>query len=494
MDMTGGEGALTGGIIGGHQVGQLIGAGALAEVYETRHPALEQPMALKVFAPGISTHTAYIETMRDTAASAQRLRAAHILPIYDFARDGDHTYVSMPLMRESLRALLQRAPRLPLADAVALLRQITAGLTPAHAAGIIHRDLKPENVLLDAHGHVFISDFGVGRDLPPRGALGAAPDTLSSLIGSPAYMAPEQLRGLPTDQRSDVYALGIILYEMLTGAPPFSGATIYEVAAQALTTPIPPFAQRGASMSPLLERAILRALARDPAGRWPTAQRFIVGVDTALPTQPGSPAAPLSSEANDEALDQSTQPQDRRMTRPLPALGADAADSVADAEPLASDPSDPYEIADEVSLSDQSLGGTSTGVMRDLRLFRVDPLPPLPARRRPNALLFVGVVFLLLGVLAAGGALLAHAAQTSQGNPVATPTSTPASLPTQFIVDPMQTAQPISTAKPTALPTRPPAPRPTATPKPQPTATPAPQPTATPAPTVTPTTTTVPKS
>ena len=175
------------------------------------------------------------------------------------------------------------------------------------------------------------------------------------------------------------------------------------------------------------------------------------------------------------------------MTRPLAALGADAADSVPDAEPLASDPSDPYQIADEVSLSDQSLGGTSTGVMRDLRLFRVDPLPPLPARRRPNALLFVGVVFLLLGVLAAGGALLAHAAQTSQGNPLATPTSTPASLPTQFIVDPMQTAQPISTAKPTALPTRPPAPRPTATPKPQPqpTATPAPQPTATP-PTVTP--------
>jgi serine/threonine protein kinase len=478
MDMTGGEGALTGGIIGGHQVGQLIGASALAEVYETRHPALEQPMALKVFAPGISAHTTYIETMRDTAASAQRLRAAHILPIYDFARAGDHIYVSMPLMRESLRALLQRTPPLPPADAVALLRQITAGLAPAHAAGIIHRDLKPENVLLDAHGHVFISDFGVGRDLPPRGALGAAPDTLSSLIGSPAYMAPEQLRGLPTDQRSDVYALGIILYEMLTGAPPFSGATIYEVAAQALTTPIPPFAQRGASMSPLLERAILRALARDPAGRWPTAQRFIVGVDTALPTQPGSPAAPLSSDANDEAPDQPARPQDPRITRPLPALGADAL-------PVASDP---FEIADEVVLSDQSLGGTSTGVMRDLRLFRVDPLPPLPARRRPTGLLLVGVVFLLLGVLAAGGALLAHAAQTSQGNPVATPTSTPVSLPTQFIIDPMQTAQPISTAKPTALPTRPPAPRPTATPKPQPTATPAPQATVTPTPAPKPTT------
>ena len=357
MDMTGGEGALTGGIIGGHQVGQLIGAGALAEVYETRHPALEQPMALKVFAPGISAHTTYIETMRDTAASAQRLRAAHILPIYDFARDGDYTYISMPLMRESLRALLQRAPRLPLAEAVALLRQITAGLSPAHAAGITHRDLKPENVLLDAHGHVFISDFGVGRDLPPRGALGAAPDTLSSLIGSPAYMAPEQLRGLPTDQRSDVYALGIILYEMLTGAPPFSGATIYEVAAQALTTPIPPFAQRSASMSPLLERAILRALARDPAGRWPTAQRFIVGVDTALPTQPGFPATPLSPDAGDEAPDQPTRPQDPRTTRPLAALGADAADSVTEAEPVASDP---FEIADEVGLSDQSLGGTST--------------------------------------------------------------------------------------------------------------------------------------
>ena len=223
--MTGGEGALTGGIIGGHQVGRLIGVGALAEVYETRHPALAQPMALKVFAPGVSAHIAYVETMRNIAASAQRLRAAHILPIYDFARDDDHLYLSMPLMRESLRALLQRTGRLPFAEAIALLRQITAGLAPAHAAGVIHRDLKPENVLLDAHGHAFISDFGVGRDLPPTGGH-STPDTLSSLIGSPAYMAPEQLRGLPTDQRSDVYALGVILYEMLTGAPPFSGATI----------------------------------------------------------------------------------------------------------------------------------------------------------------------------------------------------------------------------------------------------------------------------
>lgn len=481
--MAGGEGALTGSIIGGHQVGRLIGVGGLAEVYETRHPALAQPMALKVFAPGIAAHIGYVETMRDIAASAQRLRAAHILPIYDFARDDDHLYLSMPLMRESLREFLQSTSRLPFSEAIALLRQITAGLAPAHAAGIIHRDLKPENVLLDAHGHAFVSDFGVGRDLPPGGAH-STPDTLSSLIGSPAYMAPEQLRGLPTDQRSDVYALGVILYEMLTGSPPFSGATMYEVAAQALTTPVPPLAQRGAGMSPLLERAIMRALARDPTARWPTAQRFIVGIDAALPAPPAQPVQPDTPDASDGAPSQPARPQ---MTVPLPAIGVDGE--------LLDVSTDAPVVADEVgdaALAELSLGGTSTGVMRDLRLFRVDPLPPLPARKRPTSLLLLGVVFLLLGALAAGGALLAHAAQTSQGNPVATPTSTSASsLPTQFIIDPMQTEQPISTAQPTAQPTRPPAAYPTATPKPkpQPTVTPTAQPTATPAPSVSPSTT-----
>jgi serine/threonine-protein kinase len=297
-------------------------------------------------------------------------------------------------------------------------------------------------------------------------------------------MAPEQLRGLPTDQRSDVYALGVILYEMLTGSPPFSGATIYEVATQALTTPVPPLAQRGAGMPPLLERAIMRALARDPTARWPTAQRFIVGIDAALPAPLAQPVQPDTSDAGDGAPSQPARPQ---MTVPLPAIGVDAE--------LSDTSSDAPAVADEVgdaTLADLSLGGTSTGVMRDLRLFRVDPLPPLPARKRPTSLLLLGVVFLLLGALAAGGALLAHAAQTSQGNPGATPTNTPASsLPTQFIIDPMQTEQPISTAQPTAQPTRPPAVYPTATPKPkpQPTATPAPQPTVTPAPSVSPSST-----
>jgi serine/threonine protein kinase len=499
--MTGGEGAHTGAhtgaIIGGHQVGTLIGAGPLAEVYETRHPALAQPLALKIFAPGIAAHTAYVETMREIAASAQRLRAAHILPVYDFARDDDHLYLSMPLMRGSLRNLLQRANRLPLAQAIALLRQIAAGLAPAHAAGIVHRDLKPENVLFDTHGHAFISDFGVGRDLPPGGTQHTPLDTLSSLIGLPAYMAPEQLRGLPTDQRSDVYALGVILYEILTGDPPFSGATIYEVAALALTMPIPPLAQRGAIMPPLLERAILRALSRDPTGRWPTAQRFIVGIEATLPAHLPQADAPGHANHSETGTDQeaSDAAPDQPVSPPLipPLLSAITTDDPARPAPDADAPAVVDEIRDEIeetALANLSLGGSSTGVLRDLRLFRVDPLPPLPARRRPIGLLLIGVVFLLLGALAAGGALLAHAAQTSQGNPVATPTQTTTSaLPTQFIIDPLQTAQPVPTAKPTAVPTHPPAPRPTATPKPkpQPTMTPAPQSTATPS--VTPSTT-----
>jgi serine/threonine-protein kinase len=232
--MAEGEGTLAGSRVGAYQLGKLIGAGQLAEVYQAEHPAIPQPVALKIFMLVAAANTAYMGAMHDIASRVQLLKADYILPIHGFGQEGKLLYLSMPLMYESLRSILQRTGYLPLYRAVALLRQIATGLAAAHAADIIHRDLKPENVLLNVAGQGFVSNFGVGRDLSPESVERRSLGTLSSLIGTPAYMAPEQLRGQPADQRADVYALGVIFYEMLTGAPPYSGNTIYDVAAKAL--------------------------------------------------------------------------------------------------------------------------------------------------------------------------------------------------------------------------------------------------------------------
>ncbi|HEY7973850.1 MAG TPA: protein kinase, partial [Ktedonobacterales bacterium] len=336
-----------------------------------------------------------------------------------------------------------------------LLRHIAYGLAAAHAAGIIHRDLKPENVLLDPEGRAFVSDFGIGRDLPPEGVERRSLTTLASLIGAPAYMAPEQLRGLPTDQRTDVYALGVIFYEMLTGTPPYSGNTIYEVAAQALTRPIPPPSQHGVGITPPLEQAMLRALARDPSERWPTVQRFIVGVNAALPIHPDALTGP---DAMPERVARGF------ATMPISPATAAAAPAI--------------DLFAREGASDDGAQSSGAVVVPDLRLFRVDPLPPLPTRKRPTGLFLAALALLALGVLGMGGALLVNAAQ-SPHNTVATPTSPPATLaPTQPHIGPLVTAIPTATL--------PPAPKPTATHQPTATATSVPTATTAPVPTDTP--------
>ncbi len=387
--MAGGDGALAGKIVGTYQVGELIGAGSLAEVYHAQHPGLSWPVALKVFSPSVAANTLYMATMRDIALRASLLNAGHILPIHSFEQGDNLLYLSMPLLHESLRAVLLRANILPLYRAVPLLRHIAYGLAAAHNAGIIHRDLKPENVLLDHEGRAFVSDFGIGRDLPPEGVERRSLTTLASLIGAPAYMAPEQLRGLPTDQRTDVYALGVIFYEMLTGTTPYSGATIYEVAAQALTRPIPPPSQRSVGITPPLEQAMLRALARDPTERWPTVQRFIVGVNAALPTQPGAPTGP---DAMPERVARGF------ATMPISPATADAAPTM--------------NLFAREGASDDGAQSSGAVVVPDLRLFRVDPLPPLPTRKGSSGLFLVALALLALGVLGMGGALLVNAAQS----------------------------------------------------------------------------------
>jgi serine/threonine protein kinase len=203
---------------------------------------------------------------------AQRLAAfrhKHIVPLYACGETDDLLYFVMPFIPVSLRDRIEAEGRLSPIQAARLALQIASALSAAHARGIVHRDIKPENILISADGDALLTDFGIARELAGL-QLEEVAWTLSSIglpVGTPEYMPPEQLRGEPADQRVDVYALGAVLYEMLTGQAPHEGATPWAVAAQALMREITPPSACALDIWPALERVVMSALARQAQDR-----------------------------------------------------------------------------------------------------------------------------------------------------------------------------------------------------------------------------------
>jgi serine/threonine protein kinase len=263
----------------------------MAEVYRARDLARQRAVAVKVLASHLADDISYAAQFRDEARRVARLNHPHVVPLYDVgeASIGERRalYFVMPLLRLSLRQRLRREGALPYSEAIRLTLEAAAGLQAAHVAGLIHCDVKPGNILLDADGHALLCDFGVARDttgvMPGTfvAAPGAAfPENGEWVAGTPAYMAPEQLCGSVVDQRADVYSLGVVLYQLLTGQRPFEGATPLEIATHALHDAIIPpsvIAQRG-DMPRGLDPLLLTALARDPRDRFSTMAGFAVAI------------------------------------------------------------------------------------------------------------------------------------------------------------------------------------------------------------------------
>ncbi len=227
-----------------------------------------------------------MQRFREEAKRVAALNHPHIVPIYAFGQDEErgHLYHVMPVLHGSLRDRLLQESHLPPDEAVRLVQQIASALGAAHALGLVHRDVKPENILLDAEGNALLTDFGIARPLTALRQAGVA-RTLSRTgmpVGTPEYMAPEQLRAVSlVDQRVDVYALGAVLYELLTGTPPHEADSPFEVAALALSAPILPPSQRTPQVWPTLDHVVLKALAREPANRYPDMQSFSAALEAA---------------------------------------------------------------------------------------------------------------------------------------------------------------------------------------------------------------------
>ena len=259
-----------------------LGAGGMATVYLAHDIKHDRDVAIKVLHPDLGAALGgerFLTEIRTTA----RLQHPHILPLLDSGEADGLLYYVMPYVAgETLRTRLAREKQLPIDDVALLAREVADALGYAHALGVIHRDIKPENILLQG-GHALVADFGIALAVQTAGGQRMTQTGLS--LGTPQYMSPEQAMGERTvDARSDVYALGAVTYEMLVGDPPFTGSTVQAIVAKVLNErPTAPSSVRD-TVPPAMEQAVLRALAKLPADRWPSASAFATALVSTAPT------------------------------------------------------------------------------------------------------------------------------------------------------------------------------------------------------------------
>jgi len=279
---------LTAALAGRYVIERELGSGGMATVYLAHDVKHHREVALKVLRPELAAALGPDRFLREVEIAA-RLNHPHILALYDSGETNGFLFYVMPYVAgESLRHRLEREKQLPIEEALAITRHIASALGHAHAQHIIHRDVKPENILL-YEGEAMVADFGIA--LAVSAAAGERLTQTGLAVGTPAYMSPEQaVSERALDARSDVYSLGCVLYEMLAGEPPYTGATAQVLIAKRLVDPVPAVRRLRAAVPVGVEQALTKALAKVPADRWASALAFAEALATPAGPRPPSVA------------------------------------------------------------------------------------------------------------------------------------------------------------------------------------------------------------
>ncbi|MDQ3554488.1 MAG: protein kinase [Chloroflexota bacterium] len=457
-----------------YEIVEKIGEGGTAEVFRGRDLRLERVVAIKLLRPQFSHDPQMRERFAVEARSAAGLTAAHVVPVYDFGTTDDGSlFIVMQLIEgRSLREFLRERGSLSEPEAAWIGGHVAAALAAAHARDLVHRDVKPGNVLIDLEGRAHLTDFGIVKALGGRSEI-----TQTGLaFGTAAYLSPEQATGGPVEPRSDLYALGTVLYEMIAGRPPFSGDDPASVGYRQAWERPAPLSDLAPDVDPELESLVMRCLEKDPRYRPASAREVgdeLERIGERLQARSGAGAW----SAGDTATVATVLGSAAAAPRPAGPVPPSVRDETVGL-PLA--PAAPLESA---------VGsGYRTGVVpgRRGRL-----AAPVAARRRgmlPFALIgaVVGLVVLALAGSALGAFDLFGGGDETPTDPglVAEASPTPTPSPTTAAVVPPVLPEPSITVPamptPSLLPTAPPTPEPTVTPSPIPTRQPAPQPTPTP--------------
>ncbi|MDP9295115.1 MAG: Stk1 family PASTA domain-containing Ser/Thr kinase [Actinomycetota bacterium] len=258
-------------VLGGrYRVETLLGQGGMAEVYRGTDTVLGRAVAIKMLAPQYAKDQSFVDRFRREAQAAARLNQPNVVGVYDTGSDDGIHYIVMEYVEgRTLADFLSRGGRLLPERAIELTEAVCLALTDAHRAGIVHRDIKPGNIMVTRSGEVKVMDFGIARAASAETVTATA-----TVLGTASYLSPEQAQGQPVDARSDIYSLGVVLYEMLTGRVPFTGDSAVAVAYKHVQEqPVPP-SQLNPDVSPALESVVMRALAKNPDNRYQSADEF----------------------------------------------------------------------------------------------------------------------------------------------------------------------------------------------------------------------------
>ncbi len=259
-------------VLGGrYEVEEELGRGGMAKVYRGTDTVLGRPVAVKILAPQFTDDPSFVDRFRREAQAAARLNHPNLVSVYDTGSDdGVHFIVMEYVEGRTLADYLAGGGRIMPQRAIEIAEAVSQALTAAHAQGVIHRDIKPGNIMITPSGDVKVADFGIARVIAGAETIAQT----AAVLGTAAYLSPEQAQGQPVDQRSDLYSLGCVLYEMVAGRPPFIGDSPVAVASkQVLEQPVPP-SKLNPDVSPQLDAVIMRTLAKNPANRYGSAEEF----------------------------------------------------------------------------------------------------------------------------------------------------------------------------------------------------------------------------
>ena len=280
-----------------YEVLKWLGRGGMGTVYKAYDRVLEEEVAVKVLRAEVAASTDLTRRFRSEIKLARRVRQPNVCAIHEYGEDGDLRYISMELIDGTdLKHLIQEAGRFETSEAFSVVRQIAEGLKAIHAIGVIHRDLKTANIMLDDRGVVHVMDFGIAKQFGPEAAASAT--ATGHILGTPEYMSPEQARGEPLDPRTDIYALGIVMFEVFTGDVPFHGDTPVATLFKQIQDP-PPV---GDPRLPRRLAAVLeKALAKDAGDRYAIVADLIEDLDLARQAALDESADPIVATITDEA-------------------------------------------------------------------------------------------------------------------------------------------------------------------------------------------------
>jgi serine/threonine-protein kinase len=435
---------LVGQTLGTCTLERLIGQGGMGSVYLARQARPQRNVAVKVLLPNLSldsqSNQDFLARFRREADVIARLEHVNIMPIYEYGEKDGMAYLVMPyLTGGSLREVLSKQGRISLSTAATYIDQAASALDYAHAHGVIHRDLKPANFLLHADGRLVLADFGIARIMDEK-SQGSTLTGTGTLLGTPEYMAPEMVRGEQIDYRADIYELGVVLFQMLSGRVPFTGNTPFSIVYKHAQEPVPLLSSTDPSIPPAVDAVIQKATAKNREERYPTVKAMAQDFRAAIA---GQPLLYADGQQNQTAT--VVEPAGPLVLPPPPTPQYNTAQDPRGAYPAT------YSTRSTQAASPPSPPPNTYAPPAYQPQYQPPYQPPQPARRggAQTWTIVLAVVFVLIVL---GGILYAATHPSTGGtasNPIASPTATTA---------PGTTPQPTTPSKPTVAPTQAPPP------------------------------------